>query len=496
MNYEYRWAIIWEVMLTHLKFILHHDCQLVVGKPLLVGVSGGPDSICLLDCLQCLGFPIIVAHFDHQLRPESKSDLEFVAAEAGRRRLKFVSGNSDVRSYAEEKHLSIEEAARQARYDFLFEQARSLEVQAVVVGHNADDQVETLLMHLLRGAGLSGLSGMKYRLLPNPWSEVIPLTRPLLSTWREEIESYLAERGLESCLDSTNQNRTYFRNRIRMELLPYLANYQPKVKSHLHRLASIIQGDLEVISTVEADAWRSIKKVSGPGFVGLDLELLKSQMVGLQRRLIRAAIGELRPELRDIDFHAVERVRSFLESPATGRRFDLVSGLCFMMSSRLLWVADWQAELPVSEWPQLIENRTFPLALPGSLELASGWRILAQIIDFNDRFLDELQANVNPYHAWFDMAELPAPLLVRPRQPGDRMHPLGMDGHTALLSDIMVNAKIPQHVRNRWPVIVTGDTIIWLPGLHRSIQATLTPDTQSILYISCQKSDIIKYTTD
>jgi tRNA(Ile)-lysidine synthase len=161
-------------MLRDLRSVLDTKCQLDLNKPVLVGVSGGADSLCLLDVLWRLRFPLIIAHYNHKLRPEADFAADQVEEFASKLNIEYVLGVGDVDKFAKDDALSID----------------------VVVGHNADDQVETVLMHMLRGSGLKGLTGMKYRTLPSPWSEDIPLVRPLLRVWRDEILLYLAERQL------------------------------------------------------------------------------------------------------------------------------------------------------------------------------------------------------------------------------------------------------------------------------------------------------------
>ena len=202
-------------MLKTARLTLQNECLIEAGRPLVVGVSGGPDSLCLLDLLRRSGCQVVVAHLDHGLRAEAAQDADTVAGLAKRFGLPYVQGQVDTRAYAEAHSLSIEEAARVLRYRFLFEQARQHAAQAVAAGHTADDQVETVLMHLLRGAGLVGLKGMAYRMLPNPWSSEIALLRPLLGVWRSQVIEYCEEHALQPVLDRTNLDTTYFRNRLR-----------------------------------------------------------------------------------------------------------------------------------------------------------------------------------------------------------------------------------------------------------------------------------------
>ena len=209
-------------MLEVVRSVLQNRCGLTPLSRLLVAVSAGPDSLCLLHVLWQLGYSVVVAHLDHGLRVESAAEAAMVQHFAEDLGVQWVCKRQDVQGYATQNGLSIEEAARNLRYRYLFEQAERLEAQAVAVGHNADDQVETVLMHLLRGAGLSGLRGMGHYSLPNPWSQRIPLVRPLLGIWRGEIQAYLDRSGLKPSLDSSNLELRYYRNRLRHELIPHL----------------------------------------------------------------------------------------------------------------------------------------------------------------------------------------------------------------------------------------------------------------------------------
>ena len=171
-------------MLNGIESIFRDTCQLTPDRNILVGVSGGPDSLCLMEALRQVGYPIIVAYFNHRLRPDSEIEANALEKTVARKMVSSVFEEGDVRGYAESEGLSIEEAARTLRYRFLFEQARAYEAQAVAVGHTADDQVETVLMHFLRGAGLTGLKGMSYRAFLPAFDENIPVVRPLLDVWR------------------------------------------------------------------------------------------------------------------------------------------------------------------------------------------------------------------------------------------------------------------------------------------------------------------------
>ncbi|MGD9093773.1 MAG: tRNA lysidine(34) synthetase TilS, partial [Anaerolineales bacterium] len=220
-------------MIDKVARVLSDKCYLNPDKLVLAGISGGPDSLCLFDLLQRLGYQVVVAHLNHHLRPESAAEAEVVQSLSEAAGYKVVIGVSEVKQYAEEHALSVEEAGRLLRYQFLFEKGREFGAHAVAVGHNADDQAETVLMHILRGSGLSGLRGMSYYSLPNPWSDRIPLVRPLLCVWREEIIVYLRERDIKPIIDASNLDTAYARNRLRHELIPTLETYNPAIRKAL-----------------------------------------------------------------------------------------------------------------------------------------------------------------------------------------------------------------------------------------------------------------------
>ena len=453
-------------MLDRLRETLDTECLLSASETVLVGVSGGPDSLCLLNILHRLEYPLIVAHLDHGLRPESQEDAGRVKRFADDLGVPFSLGRADVAGIADLKSLSVEEAARRARYEFLFAQAREFGAQAVAVGHTADDQVETVLMHLLRGAGLAGLKGMEFRALPNAWSQEIPLVRPLLSAWRAEVLDDLAEQGLQPVLDRTNLDTTIYRNRLRHELLPYLESYQPAVRQVLWRMAQIFSGDYEIIEQVVAKAWQDCAVELGPGYVSISIEKFNQLPIGLQRHVLRRAMGVLRPGLRDIDFESVERALAFLAQPPHSREQDFIADLRLIREGELLWVAGWDADLPREGWPQLLEKGEYELSVPGELQLLGGWRLRAIPVEDVNAALAAALANADPYQAWIVLDQLSLPLKVRSRRAGDRFRPLGMGGHSVKLADFMVNVKLNRRARAAWPLVCAGKAIAWVAGFR------------------------------
>ncbi|MFC2042855.1 tRNA lysidine(34) synthetase TilS [Chloroflexota bacterium] len=474
-------------MLEKIRTVLQTKCLIASDQVLIVGVSGGPDSLCLLDVLVHLDYNIIVAHFDHCMRSESRAEAQVVRKTAEDMGIPFLLGQKDVVRYAETHRLSLEEASRVARYDFIFHQAERLGVDAVAIGHNADDQVETVLMHLLRGSGLSGLRGMSYRSLPNPWSKDIPLIRPLLDIWREEIEAYIESHELRPSIDFSNLDTQYYRNRLRHELIPHLESYNPRLRHLIFRMADVLQEDYDVVESLVDTGWQKCLLESGSEYVAFDLNLIQNQPLALQRHILRRGINHLRPGLRDVDFNTIARAIGVLDTPPRSGQIDLISGLRLLIEDDRLYIIYHEAALPSHNWPQLDIDVELVLNVPDVLKFNQGWRLSAELTENGQRTRRKAITNNDPFQAWIDFTHLQLPLLVRTRRPGDRIKPLGMDAGSLKLSDLMVNLKLPRRVRNKWPVVTSASEIIWVPGMRLAHKCRLTEDTEAAVHLTLAK---------
>lgn len=443
--------------------ILEEKCQLNRRHPIIIGVSGGADSLTLVNILVRLGYKVVAAHFNHLLRPEANDEARTVEGIAGTLKIPFTLGVGPAADYALEHQLSIEEAARDLRYRFLFEQAEKRGMQAVAVAHNADDQVETVLMHLLRGAGLDGLTGMVYRSLPNPWSGTIPLVRPMLKVWRSEIEAYCSANNLKPINDVTNDDPAFFRNRLRHELIPDFETYIPGFRTRLWQTSDLLTADRDVIAHLTESTWTEIVKQSGAGFVSFYSPVFCLQPLGLKRRLMRKAIAHLRSGARDVDFAMIQRALDFAAKPTLTKQADLGLGLRIMLDGENLVISEWGSRLP-THYPQITDQCSLPV--PGKLDLGNGWILKAEILEDLETAQKYAKENHDPFQAWIDLEEQQPFLKVRPRLSGDRFKPLGMGGKSMKISDFMINQKIPQRARADWPLVCIGDEIVWVPG-HR-----------------------------
>ena len=471
-----------------LETILQNQCGLDPARPVLVGVSGGPDSLCLLGILQEAGYAVIVAHFNHQLRPEADLEAAAVSTRADQLGLPFVSDSADVRHYAEKQSISIEEAARTLRYRFLFAAARKHAAQAVAVGHTADDQVETVLMHFLRGAGLPGLKGMEYRTFLPVFDPQIPIVRPLLSLWRSETESYCRTHKLEPHFDASNTDQVYFRNRLRHALIPELEKYNPRFKESVLRTTQALQSDYTALLEVLEEAWKNTLVETGVGWVAFDQPGLAKLSAGLRRNLIRRAAESLRPESRDFGFDVLERAAAFAES-STSTQIDFINGLYLFSEKGKIYLAAYEAVLPFLQWPQVGEQSAISLQLSLNreqiLELGNGWSLSVTEQPLEG---DSWMLNDDNWSAWLDADRLPAGnLVIRPRRPRDVFSPLGMPGQTIKVQDFYINVKIPRRARLQWPLVCAGEQIVWVVGYRIANPLRITEKTKRSLHLEIKR---------
>lgn len=488
------------------QYIRRYDL-LQRGDAVVVGVSGGPDSLCLLHLLHALAgemaLRLHVAHLNHGLRgAEADADAEFVAGYAAALGLPCTIGRAAVAALAEAGRLSLEEAARQARYRFLAEVARGVGAETIAVGHNADDQAETVLMHFLRGSGLSGLRGMlpktplgEYRLGEEaalaPAAGLCYIVRPLLAIPRREIALYCAEHGLQPRFDLSNEDTTFFRNRLRHELLPILERYNPAIREILTHTAAVLAGDHQIVRSAIEDAWSRHGRVyptPDGGEVYFDLPAWRALPLGLQRGLLRAAIHRLRANLRNINWEHIERAVWLCREGTTGQKATLAAGLEVEIGYRALRVGPEGSSPAAPDWsagPLLVGPRR--LLVPGRTDLGEGWR--AEIIAADRRALPADLTAADPWTAFLDACAVGAELTLRPRLPGDRFQPQGMAGHRMKLNEFMINIKLPKALRERWPLLVGAGGIAWVCGLRVAAWAAVTAHTEAVWIVKLVRGD-------
>lgn len=477
------------------------------GDAVVAGVSGGADSLCLFHLLIRLApeyrLRLHIAHLNHGLRgAEADADAQFVADLAERWGVPCFLGHADVAALAQAPGISVEEAARLARYRFLAETARRVGAATLAVGHNADDQAETVLMHFLRGSGPAGLRGMAPkapladdRLFPDEAAGLpgrgdaastslnfnlnLNLVRPLLATSRAETEAYCAAHGFTPRFDRSNEDLTFFRNRLRHELLPLLAAYNPGIRSVLTHTAAVMAGDYEVLRESGAAAWAAlVRHGEAAGEVQFDLAGWRALPLGLQRALIRQAIARLRRTLRNIDWEHVERAVWLAREGGTGQAATLSAGLALQIGYTTLRIAEEGAAWPPApDVPQVTEP--ILLRVPGVTEISDGWSVAIRRLR-RTRLPAGFAAKADPWKAYLDAAAVGAALTLRPRAPGETFRPQGLDGHRSRLNEFMINAKIPRAARAGWPLLVGQGGIAWVCGLRVDDHAAVRDDTTDV----------------
>jgi len=454
------------------------------GDRVVVGVSGGPDSLCLLHLLnrlqEELEITLHVAHLHHALRgEEADEDARFVERLATSWGLPSTVEKRDVPAYAEREKLAIEQAARQVRYTFLAEVAKGVGASSVAVGHNADDQVETIIMHWLRGAGTAGLRGMRpLQQWPLPGID-LRLVRPLLEVPREEIEAYCREHHLTPRFDRSNLDTTYYRNRIRHELLPLLEEYNPNIREVIRRAALIIADDYHYLASQGQRAWEKVVS-EVEGALVFDLKGWEKLHPSLQRQLLRRAIRHLRSDLRNIDWVHIEEARRAVGEKPAGTEVTLPRGLSLFRSYDTFVVGDM---IPIPEIP-LIEEET-KIAVPGRTPLPH-WHLITEVLA-GEGGKEEALNNQDPWQGYLDLDQVGQDLILRGRKPGDRFQPLGMGGRSKPLREFMIDAKIPHHIRDKVPLVVSPQNIVWVAGYRIDERARVTERTERVLKIWFQK---------
>jgi tRNA(Ile)-lysidine synthase len=498
---------------------------LALGETVVVGVSGGPDSLCLLHLLCRLRaryqLGLHVAHLHHGMRgAEADADAEYVRALAADWNLPYTVRQIDVPALARDHRLAPEEAARRARYAFLCGVAAEVGARTIAVGHNADDQTETVLMHWLRGSGLAGLRGMlpltslgDYRLLEpldlqlpsatlQPEPPDLRLIRPLLQVTRAEIQDYCDYYRLEPRFDRSNLDTTYFRNWMRHKVLPLLAEHNPNVREVIRRSATVIADDYALLRSLLEDAWARVvveeslpfKPSIAPRSTGaegagerivFDLVKWRALPVGLQRSTLREAIHRLRRSLRDINFVHVENALLVARDGTTGDQATLPQNLRLVVGYDQVTIASAGVPQPLPDWPLLPTlGGPWSVCIPGLTSLPeSDWVLEAKLLPRGE-LPSAWRTNPNPWRTFLDANVVGNSLWLQNRQPGDRFQPLGMGGHEVKLADFLTNQKVPRSVRDRLPLLVGPCGIAWICGHRVDERARVTDETGQVLVLT------------
>ncbi|MGE5673208.1 MAG: tRNA lysidine(34) synthetase TilS [Mycobacterium leprae] len=466
-------------MLAQVREYVHQNNMIMQGDRVVVAVSGGPDSVTLLHLLHQLAanldISLHVFHMDHGLRgEESRQDACFVQDLAEKLHLPCTVVTLPSGALKAEAG-SLEANARRARYREIEALAHRIHANKVALGHNRDDQAETVLMRFLRGTGTHGLAGIA----PVRTQDGLTYIRPLLAVPRHEIEAYCQQHALQPRLDASNMKADYYRNHIRLELLPHLTRtYNPALSHNLWQTANVLYEEDRLLERLSTEAFARCL-VDGEG-VTLRGSVLCSEPLALARRVIRLAGRAVVGSDFDMGLESVDRVLKAAANTHGTHEVHLANGLQVWVEYGLCRFRCQSEPFCAGgggEWPVVSGGVTQVPELSLSLEV--------QVVAWTEGFRKEDAKQ----EAYFDLAALPGPLSIRFRRPGDRLWPVGMDG-SKKLQDIMVDAKVPRRLRESIPLLVAGDEVLWIIGYRLDRRFLANAQSSAVLAVNVRGLEV------
>lgn len=441
------------------------------GDKILVGVSGGPDSMSLLHLLwtfqEKLEIKLLAAHLDHMFRgKESREDARFVEKICEDLGIPFFEEKINVPSYIKKTGFSPEDAARRVRYSFYKRQRKRLGIQKIALGHNRDDHEETVLMNILRGTGLEGLVGI------DPVRDCY--IRPLIEVPRMIIEDYLEKHNIPYRIDKTNLQPDYFRNSLRLELIPLIKEkYCPHLGKSLRRLADVTRYDLAYIEDETKKVLSSVAKCEGKKVLIYVDEFL-SLHEAIKRRLIRKVVGQIAGNTKDFEYKHTVMLIDFIENSKPGSLLTLPKNLTAEKSYTATSLYEGSA-LKVK-----VPDFAYELKVPGEVFVKElNYNIKANL---EDNHRDKI-IKTDPLIAQLDYDKIKGNLLVRNRRRGDKFRPLGFSG-SKKLKDFFIDEKIPRTMRDKIPIVECNGEILWICGMRIDDKFKVTSNTKNILILN------------
>lgn len=461
------------IMITRVLKTIEKNGIIKKGDSIVVGVSGGHDSVCLLHILSSLkedlNLKLVVVHINHMLRgSESNRDEEFVKKLCKGLNIEFKSIHVDINKVSKEKGISLEEAGREERYKNFGMVADSVGADKIAVAHNKNDQAETVLMNIIRGTGLDGLKGMDYIR-----GRVV---RPLLGTERSEIDAYILEKKLDTVTDSSNLESIYARNKIRLGVIPNIDKlFDSNLVKSIDRMNRLLKDDIDFIDSKAKKSYFNAVLKKENEEVELLLGKLKSMHIALKRRVIRKAIQEVRGNVKGIESVHIESVLDMINVGRVGSRVDL-PGIKIGRTYESIRFYKNQIQ------PESFDFEVF-INIPGHTEIGDGKHLVEAKVISDYTVSDYKLIKANSLIQVFDYDKLCEGINIRKRKEGDFFKPINSNG-TKKLKEYFIDNKIPREIRDNIPLVANEREIIWIIGYKISDKFKVTENTKRVLKLS------------
>ena len=434
----------------------------------LAAISGGPDSIALLHILHSsskeLGITLRAAHLNHMIRGrDALLDQRAVVSFCKKHSIPLSVKSINVPAMARSQKISLEDAGRRARYEFLEETADRVGASKIAFGHTADDNVETVLMRLVTGAGMRGLLG-----IPARRGRIV---RPLIDSWRSEIEEYCRAHNLKPRIDKSNYDAKYLRNRVRHKLIPLLKTFNPNFKGAIKQMSDTMSADYEYLIGISEKALHGATKKTSRGSISLDIDKLLTYPDSIRRLVLRLAIEGVKGDLENLTLSHVEDISKKL---LDNKRWELhlPDGVFALGNGDELEIR--------SNAPKVAHklNFKYKMPIPGSITIReAGVKIKAELASKMSHLKLKLK---DKNCALLDVGKIGSEVVVRSRGEGDRFSPFGFSG-TKKLKDYLIDEKVPAEKRDLVPIVESGGRIAWVAGMRIDDRFKVTKDTKKVV---------------
>lgn len=440
------------------------------GDNILIALSGGPDSVFLFYNLiklkDTLSFNLYASHVNHMYRgEEAQHDEDFVRDLCKRYGVRLFVRRKHAGEYARELKVTEEEAGRILRYGFFEENLNEIGEGKIAVAHNLNDQAETVLQRIIRGTGIDGLSAMSFRN-----GNII---RPMLNVPKSEVLKYLNENEYNYCVDETNLHDIYGRNKIRLNLIPYLEkNFNPNIQESLYRMSEIMERDKKIIENYVEPKFHAILKEKDENRVILDVGKLRNLEPEEMGRILRRGVQELKGTMLNIEMKHIDYAVNFIMTGTTGKKINLSDGFTIEISYDNLIINKIVEKVPSFQYNIVLNN---PLYIP-----EVGKTLFLRVLDASEFNIEDSSVSID-----YDLIK--GTLVVRNRRIGDSMIPCGMTGRKKI-KDIFIDLKIPADERDKKLILADDENILWLEDFRIHDSFKVSSSTNKILNINWRKN--------